>query len=32
MKMIEVRDVTMKFRMGSQPINSLKEYVTTTLK
>ena len=32
MKMIEVKDVTMKFRMGSQPINSLKEYVTTTLK
>lgn len=32
MNMIEVKDVTMKFRMGSQPINSLKEYVTTTLK
>lgn len=32
MSMIEVKDVTMKFRMGSQPINSLKEYVTTTLK
>ncbi|MDD5792971.1 MAG: ABC transporter ATP-binding protein [Erysipelotrichaceae bacterium] len=30
--MIEVRNVTMKFRMGNQPINSLKEYVTTTLK
>lgn len=32
MNMIEVKDVTMKFRMGSQPINSLKEYVTTTIK
>ena len=32
MNMIEVKNVTMKFRMGSQPINSLKEYVTTTLK
>lgn len=30
--MIEVKNVTMKFRMGSQPINSLKEYVTTTIK
>lgn len=32
MKMIEVKDVTMKFKIGNQPINSLKEYVTTTLK
>lgn len=30
--MIEIKNVTMKFRLGSQPINSLKEYVTTTLK
>ena len=32
MNMIEVKDVTMKFRMGSTPVNSLKEYVTTTIK
>jgi len=30
--MIEVKNVTMKFRMGNEPINSLKEYVTTSLR
>jgi len=32
MKMIEVKNVTMKFKMSNQPINSLKEYFTKSLK
>ena len=31
-KMIEVKNVTMKFRMSDEPINSLKEIFTTALK
>ena len=31
-KMIEVKNVTMKFRMSDQPINSLKEIFTTALR
>ena len=30
--MIEVKDVTMKFRMSDEPINSLKEIFTTAVK
>ncbi|MBQ6478092.1 MAG: ABC transporter ATP-binding protein [Erysipelotrichaceae bacterium] len=30
-KMIEVKDVTMKFKMSDEPINSLKEIFTTAL-
>ena len=31
-KMIEVKNVTMKFRMSDEPINSLKEIFTTAVK
>lgn len=29
---VEVKNVTMRFRMGNVPINSLKEYVTASIK
>lgn len=32
MNMIEVKDVTMKFKMSEEPLNSLKEIVTRKLK
>ena len=31
-KMIEVRDVSMKFKMSDEPINSLKEIFTTAIQ
>ena len=31
-KMIEVKNVTMKFKMSDQPINSLKEIFTVAVK